>query len=44
MLASDLAPIYDDNNTTMIEQESALNISIDQLQSTNDPYVFLVVV
>lgn len=40
MLASDLAPIYDDNNTTMIEQESALNISIDQLQSTNDPYVF----
>ena len=24
----------------MIEQESALNISIDQLQSTNDPYVF----
>ena len=40
VLASDLAPIYDDNNTTMIEQESALNISIDQLQSTNDPYVF----
>ncbi|CAX42012.1 conserved hypothetical protein [Candida dubliniensis CD36] len=48
VLASDLAPVYNDSNnnnnssssSTIDEQEKALNISIDQLQSTNDPYVF----